>query len=70
MLNALIIMNVSRIFYRVIIRGKPIREVREITANFVIFIIFPLFVYTIVHLKNGYYLEFADETETADPGDA
>ena len=69
MLNALLIATASRIVYRIIIRGKPIRQVREVTAQFVLFIIFPFIVYVIIHLKQGYSLEFADESVTADPGD-
>jgi len=38
--------------------------IKEITSQYVIFIIFPLFVYSVVHYYKGYYLEEVEEAKS------
>ena len=64
MLNIYLATNVSRIIYRVIIRGKPPAYVKDVTGTYVVFILFPLMVYSILHYWKGYYLETVEETES------
>jgi hypothetical protein len=55
-LNLLIAANVSRIFYRVIIRGKSQAYIKDVTGSYVLFIVMPLFIYAIIHFYKGFYL--------------